>query len=337
MPLTARAVVGALTATLALSACSAGHRAHWGGSVAARLAGARQTGVTLTSVHPKPIRPTGLIADVPAKAGLPAGFVLGAVARDLGAFDRAIHQHASLRMMFLPMGAPYLSASTIIENAKLGAETVLELQPKSVTLAQIAAGAEDSWLRSTFAPDVVALSRAVTVSFAPEMNGQWYAWGHGRATPATFVQAWQHIHSVVAATAAAPYVSWMWQPSAIHFTTPSPKPYWPGGQYVDEIGLDGYYIFPTDNFTTIFAKSIALIRSLTKKPIIIGETSVGPLTARQSAGIQNLFAGVRRNHLGGLVWFNIPQNRGRYHQDWRLQDHPLALDTFITQLAAAGG
>ncbi len=329
MPLTARAVACALTATLALSACGVRHQAP--------LTAGRQPSAVLDSVHPKPIRPTGLIAHVPALAGLPAGFVIGTVARDLGAFDRAIHRHASVRVMFMPMGSPYLPGRAIIENAKLGAETVLELQPRGVTLAQIAAGAEDSWLQNTFAPDVVALSRAVTISFAPEMNGQWYAYGHGRATPADFVAAWQHIHSVVAATAAAPYVSWMWQPSAIHFTTPSPKPYWPGAQYVDEIGLDGYYIFATDSFTTIFAKTIALIRSLTKKPIIIGETAVGPLSARQGAAIQNLFAGIHRYHLAGLVWFNIPQNRGRYHQDWRLQDHPLALDTFIAQLAAAAG
>jgi hypothetical protein len=334
MPLTARAAACVLAATIALTGCGV---RHWAGPTGARQTGTHSPGALLSSVHPKPIRPTGLIADVPKLAGLPTGFVVGTVARDLGAFDRAIHQHASLRVMFMHMGSPYLPGRAIIENAKLGAETVLELQPKGVTLAQVAAGFEDSWLQNTFAPDVVALSRAVTLSFAPEMNGQWYAYGHGRATPADFIAAWQHIHSVVAATAAAPFVSWMWQPSAIHFTTPSPKPYWPGGQYVDEVGLDGYYIFPTDNFTTIFGKTLGLIRSLTNKPIIIGETAVGPLSARQSAAIQNLFAGIRRYHLAGLVWFNIPQNRGRYHQDWRLQDHPLALDTFIAQLAAAGG
>src|SRR5579875_3624741 len=264
---------------------------------------------------------------------LPTGFIIGTVARNLAAFDRAIRHRANLRVMFVKMGGPYFPARAILANRRLGAQTVLELQPFGTTMAAIAAGSEDSWLQAVFDPAVARLHRIVTISFAPEMNGQWYSYGTGRATPADYVSAWRHIHGVVMSSPAGRYVTWMWQPSAIHFSTPSPVPWWPGSQYVDEIGLDGYYIVPTDDFDAIFAKTIRLLRSFTRKPILVGETSVGPLTADQGADIANLFAGIRRFHLRGLVWFNIPQNRGRYHQDWR--HHGLQLGAGLDRRQAA--
>jgi hypothetical protein len=52
-----------------------------------------------------------------------------------------------------------------------------------------------------------------------------------------------------------------------------------------------------------------------------------------------LFAGIKNRHLAGLIWFNrnqmpihfAPEKR-IYHQDWRLQDHRLALNAFIAGL-----
>ena len=72
------------------------------------------------------------------------------------------------------------------------AYVLVQLEPKGVTLASIAAGGSDAYLRS-YADDVVAFGHPVILSFGHEMNGTWYSWGYGHTSPATFVAAWRHI------------------------------------------------------------------------------------------------------------------------------------------------
>jgi mannan endo-1,4-beta-mannosidase len=261
------------------------------------------------------------------------GFVLGAVTTDLVAFDRAVHKQAVLRMMFLRWDTPAFPGSTLTWNARHGAQTVIELRPAHLSIVQIGNGDGDTWLRQVFAAGIESFGKPVTISFAPEMNGQWYSWGHGRTKPADYVRAWRHVHDLLFGTKAGPLITWLWQPSAIHFSTPSPRPWWPGSKYVSEVGLDGYYVSPIDTFQIIFGQTIKLVRSLTSRPILVGETAVGATTGHAAADIANLFAGVHRYHLRGLVWFNIKQDAGKYHQDWRLQDHPRILRQFVLQLA----
>jgi hypothetical protein len=54
---------------------------------------------------------------------------------------------------------------------------------------------------------------------------------------------------------------------------------------------------------------------------------VGPL-AGQVKKITGLFAGIRRNHLLGLIYFDVAQDNGLYHQDWRLDNNPAAVAAF---------
>lgn len=261
--------------------------------------------------------------------------ILGTVTKDLPAFDRAVHRRASLRMMFLRWNTPIFPKNVILQNASQRAQTVIELQPKGLNMVQISQGKGDAWLTSVFAAGIKATGKGVVLSFAPEMNGQWYAYGFGRTKPIDYVHAWRHVHDVLSATPAGPLITWLWQPSAIHFSTPSPVPWWPGSAYVDEIGLDGYYVLPQDNFRIIFLQTINLMRKLTHRPILVGETAIGETTGHAVADVRDLFAGILRYHMLGLVWFNITQHAGKYHQDWRLQDHPSLLRAFVSQLAKA--
>jgi nucleotide-binding universal stress UspA family protein len=60
---------------------------------------------------------------------------------------------------------------------------LVQLEPKGVTLASIAAGGSDAYLRS-YADAVVAFGHPVILSFGHEMNGNWYPWGYGHASSA---------------------------------------------------------------------------------------------------------------------------------------------------------
>ncbi len=55
---------------------------------------------------------------------------------------------------------------------------------------------------------------------------------------------------------------------------------------------------------------------------------------RRASKISGLFAGIRQDHLLGLLWFDVAQHSGLYHQDWRLKGHPAAMAAFRRGLAS---
>ena len=65
---------------------------------------------------------------------------------------------------------------------------------------------------------------------------------------------------------------------------------------------------------------------------MIGETAIGQVSG-QAANIPNLFAGVSSTGLLGLVWYDVAQNYGIYHQDWRLEGNPDAVAEFRAAVA----
>jgi hypothetical protein len=62
-------------------------------------------------------------------------------------------------------------------------------------------------------------------------------------------------------------------------------------------------------------------------PILLSEVGVGP-DAGQARKIPELFAGMRQYGTLGLVWFDIAQHQGIYHQDWHIEDNPAAETAF---------
>ena len=205
------------------------------------------------------------------------------------------------------------------------AYVLVQLEPKGVTLASIAVGGSDAYLRS-YADAVVAFGHPVILSFGHEMNGNWYPWGYGHASPAMFVAAWRHVVRVFRAAGAA-NVTWLWTVNSIEGAASSLSQWWPGAAWVNWTGIDGYYYQATDSFGSVFGSTIADIRTFSSAPLLIAETAVGTTADRESQ-IDALFAGVRAEQLAGVVWFDEAQHAGVYHQDWRLEDDPDALAAF---------
>lgn len=212
-----------------------------------------------------------------------------------------------------------------------GAYVLVQLEPNKVTLASIAAGGSDAYLRS-YADAVVAFGHPVILSFGHEMNGAWYSWGNGHASPAAFVSAWRHIVQVFRAAGAA-NVTWLWTVSSIEGASSSLSQWWPGAAWVSWVGVAGYFYQATDTFGLVFGSTIADIRTISSAPLLIAETAVGTTSDRESQ-IDALFAGVSEQGLAGVVWFDEAQHAGLYHQDWRLEDDPSALAGFTAAVAA---
>lgn len=211
-----------------------------------------------------------------------------------------------------------------------GAIPFAQIEPDNIRLARIATGHYDSYLR-TFARAVRLYGKQVILGFAPEMNGNWYEWGAGHTKPRFWVAAWRHLVTLFRNNGAS-NVTWLWTVNSVNASRGSLRKWWPGANYVDWIGVDGYYYRPSDTFRSVFGTTIQEVRKLTSKPILISETAIGP-SPKRGKQIAGLFKGIRANHLRGLVWFDMKQHDGPYHQDWRLEDSPRSLAAFRSALA----
>jgi hypothetical protein len=206
-----------------------------------------------------------------------------------------------------------------------GAVTILQMDPTYASIPAIARGGYDHYLRA-FADSVRDFGHPVVIGFGHEMNADWYSWGYKHVPATTFVAAWRHIVSLFRGQGAN-NVTWLWTINQDLSTTGPLASWWPGARYVTWVGIDGYYYRPSSTFTTVFGETIAQVRAFTRKPVLLSEAGVGP-QAGQSAKIQNLFAGMRQYQTLGLVWFDIAQHQGIYHQDWRIEDNQAATATF---------
>jgi len=101
----------------------------------------------------------------------------------------------------------------------------------------------------------------VFISFGHEMNTNWYPWA---GNPEKFKAAWKHIHKVMA-DAGACNISWVWAPNV-----GTPEQYYPGPEYVDWVGADGYNWDGEQPTSQIFSGTIEYLKTL-GKPIMVAE------------------------------------------------------------------
>jgi mannan endo-1,4-beta-mannosidase len=219
------------------------------------------------------------------------------------------------------LGRPF-AASYAGTLRKHGALMIVQIDPTGASVAGIAAGSYDSYLRS-YADSVRDFGHQVIIGFGNEMNADWNSWGY-RHTPASrFVAAWRHIVTLFRSEG-ADNVTWLWTISADQAGTGPIEVWWPGSSYVTWVGIDGYYIHPSDTFQSVFAETIDQLRVFTNKPILLSEAAVTP-GASQYVNIVNLFEGMAKYRTLGLVWSDTETlNR----QDWRLEGNPIAEAAF---------
>lgn len=245
-------------------------------------------------------------------------------------FTQVIGRQPNLVGYYSGWGEPF-QASFAEMVSKHAAATILQWDPTSVSVARIADGSYDGYLRS-FAASVRSFGDPVVIGFGHEMNAYWYSWGYGHLPPSTFVAAWRHIVTLFRSQGAN-NVTWLWTLQADEPGTGPISSWWPGAKYVDWIGIDGYYYHSYETFFSIFGKTIAQVRAFTDLPVLLSEVAVGP-AAGQAVKIPDLFAGMHEYGTLGLVWFDIAQDQGVYHQDWRIEDNPDAEKAFKQGVSA---
>jgi len=250
-------------------------------------------------------------------------------------FAASIGRQPNIVSYYGPWGEPF-QASFAQQAVQHGALPLVQMDPANVSLAAIAGGQYDSYLRA-FGAAVKSFGSQVVISFGHEMNGNWYTWGNTKTSPKVFVAAWRHIVTTVR-QAGAQNVTWLWTvnivDSDLTVPIPDPSPWWPGRPYVSWVGVDGYYYNAGTQFSSVFGPTLVDLRKLTSDPILITETGAGP-AADQAAKITDLFNGVRTYGLLGFIWFDedaeghswritSPQVFGTYQRDARAFFRPPA-------------
>jgi glycosyl hydrolase family 26 len=238
-------------------------------------------------------------------------------------FESSTGTRLGLALYFSSWREPFQTAFAT-SVSRMGAIPLVQIEPANVSLQSIADGSEDDYLVS-YANAIRLYGGQVILSFGHEMNGNWYHWGSGRTSPSTFIAAWRHFVDVFRVQGAS-NVTWLW---TVNVTTgmtdrvTNPALWWPGGSYVTWVGIDGYYwLDQTETFGKLFDVTIADVRQVTSKPILIAETGVAPELDRATM-IPDLFAGVKHDGLLGIVWFDSTGNR-----DWRIDNDPAAAAAF---------
>jgi hypothetical protein len=198
--------------------------------------------------------------------------------------------------------------------------------PTNVTLGQMAAGSEDTYLKA-LAAGLKGFGHPIMFRLFPEHNGMVnsYCPGKNGQTNAQFKAAWIRIFNIFK-NAGATNVKFMWNPNRLQSgqTVNTYKASWPGAAYVHWVGLDayayqknGYYEGPH----AIFKPSVDALRTFTTKPLIIAETGVNPYPNKAGWLKQHLAA---HQALGAKisVYFNMNIATEGSGVNWRFDTAP---------------
>ena len=206
---------------------------------------------------------------------------------------------------------PMVTLEPIIKNSPNG-------QP---TLKAIAEGAYDDIL-TTWANAAAAQGLTFVMRFAQEMNGNWYTWSDGKKGNAagSFIPAWRHVRDIFDA-AGADDIIWAWSVNRVdNLHDKSLARVYPGDDYVDWVGVSGYYRTQTPgvvpSFNDTFARTLAEIKKVApRKLVLLAEVGAGTGESNRVAWINDFFARLLEHpEIIGFSWFNDFKDGG----DWRI-------------------
>lgn len=198
-----------------------------------------------------------------------------------------------------------------------GTTPMVQIEPTGISLAAIADGTYDGYLKD-YAAAVRAFHSPVILAFGHEMNANWYGWGYTKTSPAVFVRAWRHIHDLFAADGAK-NVIWLWVVNAIGSQPVSSdiQQWWPGASYVNWVGVDGHYFDAGVKFPALFGATLGQVHRFTNAPVLVSEAGIAPKVSLER--ISDLFSGAQSHGLIGVVWFDVSGH------NIRVEGYPAAL------------
>ena len=215
-------------------------------------------------------------------------------------------------------------------------EPLINREP--IRFSEIVDGVYDSYLEAYFST-AADHPRPVTIRPFHEMNGNWYPWAlaTGRSDIVSSIEewiaAWQHL-VLLQRRVSGDHVRWLWCVNSTDIGGFPAEQYFPGGQYVDAVGMDCYNGYgPWESFYQLAAPMYhRLIRLNIKGPVIVAETGCREPAAGENhskaAWLQALFDENRLTRLTNINFFS-----SKKEHDWRLDSSAEVLRTVQRNLA----
>ncbi len=202
-------------------------------------------------------------------------------------------------------------------------------------LSRIAAGGYDRYIRR-WAQAAKRWGHPFFLRFDWEMNIHDEPWDEAANgnSPGDFVRMWRHVHDLFKRVGAT-NVTWVWCPNIDFPGEVRLRSLYPGGAYVDWVGLDGYNwgdqsFRSTDHWTPfgdVFASSLGQLKAFAPtKPVMIGETASSEHGGSKAAWIADALGTLpsRFPQVRAVVWFN----KNWDGQDWMIETSPSAQAAF---------
>lgn len=212
------------------------------------------------------------------------------------------------------------------------------LQQPDYRLTRIASGTFDDAL-AKWAKAIADYGLPTIVRFAHEMNGNWYPWAVGvnGNTAADYRAAWIHMHNVMRANGAR-NAEFLWAPMTPVGGIQAFEQSFPGHDYVDYLGLDGYnwgddgvHGWATPDY--LYSDSLRRLRKLdTDSPILVAEAASAddPNPDRKAHWISQFVTLMSTTSgVDGFIWFQTNKER-----DWRFNSTAQSELAFRNALAS---
>jgi hypothetical protein len=156
--------------------------------------------------------------------------------------------------------------------------------------------------------------------------------------PGDYVKAWRHVHDIFVANGAT-NVTWVWSPNVEYSNTTPLAELYPGDQYVDWIGMDGYNWGLVQNaskwqsFSKVFGQTYHDVGQIAPtKPIMVAEMSSTELGGSKANWITDAFTTqIPQNfpNIKAFIWFN--RNK---ETDWRIESSASSQQAFAQAIAS---
>jgi hypothetical protein len=290
----------------------------------------------------------GAAASAPAAS---ASIQLGAYVREapgstqkLDEYANLVGQRPSIVMWYRGFDQPLMYSSEMANLSARGSTPMVSLEPvdidgNDIPLAKIASGEYDSYIHKAAAA-AKSWSGRLLIRFAYEMNLSPRAgipWGGGSGafagnTAADYIAAWKHVVSIFRADGAT-NAEWVWAPNVDDGGIPFTE-YFPGDEWVDDVGLDGYNwgsAFSAQGHSWLsvgdtFSSSYATITKLSSKPFMITETASAEIGGEKANWIRRGFLNEIPQlfpRTSAVIWFDVQKE-----SDWRVDSSSASLEAF---------
>ena len=199
-------------------------------------------------------------------------------------------------------------------------------------LKTITSGKHDRYIRQ-WARDAKAWGKPFYLRFGHEMNGNWNTWSpsvNGNKD-GEYPAAWRRVHDIFRKEGVT-NVRWVWSPNVENNdSTPFAKVY-PGGAYVDWVGIDGYNWGTSQSWSSwqtigeVFGPSYDKLAAMTGKRMMIAETASTEFGGEKGLWIdEGLLNAVpsRFPRVQAVIWFH--ENK---ETDWRVNSSQASLDAY---------